>query len=83
MKIFDIFRRKKKKTQKAEQESSEEKLDKIIDLIKDLERRDYNSLREGMDLVYNGYQKIRNAKTKNEKEFTEIDKAEKYLEVEK
>lgn len=79
MKIF----RRKNKAKKQAQESSEAKLNAIIDLIKNLERSDYNRLRDGMDLIYNGYQKIRNAKTTDEKEFTEIDKAEKYLEVDR
>lgn len=39
--------------------SSEAKLNTIIELVKDLPRADYNRLREGMELIYNGYQKIK------------------------
>ena len=62
---------------------SEAKINTIIDLIKDLEQTDYNRLREGMDLIYKGYQKVRKSKTKIEKDFSEIDKAEEFLEVER
>ena len=62
---------------------SEAKINTIIDLIKDLEPADYNRLREGMDLIYKGYQKVRKSKTKVEKDFSEIDKAEEFLEAEK
>ena len=61
--------------------SSEAKLNTIIELVKDLPRADYNRLREGMELIYNGYQKIKNAKTNNEKELGDIDNMEAILEA--
>ena len=69
-----------KKTKIQSITSSEAKLNTIIDLIKDLPRPDYNRLREGMELIYNGYQKIKNAKTNDEKELGDIDSMEKILE---
>lgn len=60
--------------------SSEAKLNTIIELVKDLPRADYNRLREGMELIYNGYQKIKNAKTTDEKEVSEIENIEIALE---
>ena len=60
--------------------SSEVKLNTIIELVKDLPRADYNRLREGMELIYNGYQKIKNAKTTDEKEISEIEDLEIRLE---
>ena len=69
-----------KKTKTQPITSSEAKLNTIIDLIKDLPRPDYNRLKEGMELIYNGYQKIKNAKTNDEKELGEIDSMEKILE---
>ena len=60
--------------------SSEAKLSTIIELIKDLPRADYNRLREGMELIYNGYQKIKNAKTNDEKELSDIDTMERLIE---
>lgn len=62
---------------------SETKINTIIDLIKDLEQADYNRLREGMDLIYKGYQKVRKSKTKDEKDCDKIDKVEEFLETEK
>ena len=62
--------------------SSEQKLNTIIDLVKDLPRADYNRLKKGMDLIYNGYQEIRNAKTMDEKEYGDIDNIEVNLEKE-
>lgn len=59
--------------------SSEAKLNTIIELVKDLPRADYNRLREGMELIYNGYQKIKNAKTSDEKELGDIDSMESVL----
>ena len=70
-----------KKTKTQPRPSSEAKLNTIIDLIKDLPRPDYNRLREGMELIYNGYQKIKNAKTNDEKELGDIDNMESLLEV--
>ena len=60
--------------------SSEVKLNTIIELVKDLPRADYNRLREGMELIYNGYQKIKNAKTTDEKEFGIVDNCDITLE---
>lgn len=73
MRIF-----KKQRTQIIS--SSETKLNTIIELIKDLPRGDYNRLREGMELIYNGYQKIKNARTNDEKELGDINSVESILE---
>ena len=69
-----------KKTKTQTITSSESKLNTIIDLVKDLPRPDYNRLKEGMELIYNGYQKIKNAKTNDEKEIGDIDSMERILE---
>lgn len=74
------FKRKKHVTRTND--PSEAKINTIIDLIKDLEQTDYNRLREGMDLIYKGYQKVRKSRTKVEKDSVDIDKAEEYLEAE-
>ena len=73
MKVF-------KKHKESPITSSEAKLSTIIELIKDLPRADYNRLREGMELIYNGYQKIKNAKTNDEKELGDIDTMERLIE---
>lgn len=76
-----IIKRKRPVVKVAD--ASEAKINTIIDLIKDLEQADYNRLREGMDLIYKGYQKVRKSKTKIEKDYGEIDKVEEFLETEK
>lgn len=70
-----------KKTKTKSISSSETKLNTIVDLVKDLPRADYNRLREGMELIYNGYQKIKNAKTLDEKEISDIQSIDSILEV--
>lgn len=62
--------------------SPEAKFNTIIYLIKDLDQAEYNRVRDGMDLIYKGYQKICKSNTKVKKDFSEIDKAEELLEVE-
>ena len=63
--------------------SSESKLNTIIELVKDLPKADYNKLKDGMDLIYNGYQKIRSTRTTEEKEMDEITNIEKSLDEER
>lgn len=77
-----LFKKKQRQVVKTT-DPSEAKINTIIDLIKDLEQADYNRLRDGMELIYKGYQKVRKSKTKVEKDFGEIDKAEEFLETEK
>lgn len=55
----------------------EERFQAMVNLISDLPRSDYRRLVEAMDLVYDGYQKVRNVKTAEEKA---IEKAEKEIE---
>lgn len=71
-----FFERENKETKDV----PEDKLNSIIKLVKDLSRSDFNRLHEGMELIYNGYQKIKNSKTNNEKELDDIDSLEKTIE---
>lgn len=43
----------------------EERFDSMMTLVKDLSRKDYNRLKEAMDLGYNAYQKVRNIDADN------------------
>lgn len=61
------------------EDPAEQRFDSMMDLIKDLPRSDYNRLKDAMDLGYNAYQKVRNVKTADEKEVSDIDDAEKQL----
>lgn len=57
----------------------EEKFQTIVALIKDLDRREFNRLQEGISLAWEAYNKVRQAKTNEDKEVEEIEQAEKFL----
>lgn len=57
----------------------EQKFNKMIELIKDLSKADYNRLKKAMDLGWQSYQTVRNVKTDDEKETEEISEVEKVL----
>lgn len=76
MKLF--FRRKSS----SYEDPAEERFDLMMDLIKDLPRADYNRLKDAMDLGYSAYQKVRNVKTADEKETSDITSAERVLQNE-
>ena len=58
---------------------AEQRFDTIIALVKDLPRADFNRLLDAMKLAYEGYQKVKNVKTIDEKEMEDIDEIEKNL----
>jgi hypothetical protein len=51
----------------------------MMDLVKDLSRPDYNRLKKAMDLGYQSYQTVRNVKTDDEKEVSDINEVERSL----
>lgn len=77
MGLAKFIRRKRKSHDRVEA-----KFQAVVDLIRDLDRREFNRLKEGMELVWQGYNKVGQAKSSTEKEFEDIEKAEKLLEVE-
>lgn len=60
----------------------EEKFQNIVDLIKDLDKKEFNRLQEGMDLAWRAYNKVSQAKTATEKELEDIEGSERILEEE-
>lgn len=60
----------------------EQKFQVIVDLIKDLDRKEFNRLKEGIDLAWQAYNKVSQAKTSLEKEIEDIDLPERILEEE-
>lgn len=60
----------------------ETKFQAVVDLIRDLDRKEFNRLKEGMELVWQGYNKVGQAKTTIEKEMEDIEGPEKILEEE-
>lgn len=57
----------------------EERFQTVVSLIRDLDRKEFNRLKEGMDLVWQGYNKVGQAKSSIEKEIEDIEKADKIL----
>ena len=70
-----LFKKKRK-----EQDRVEERFQAVVSLIRDLDKKEFNRLKEGMDLVWQGYNKVGQAKTTTEKEVEDIEKVEKILE---
>lgn len=58
---------KKKQIKNAD----EARFQKAVDLFKDLDRREFNRLMEGLKLAWEGYYKIRQVQTTDEKETAE------------
>ena len=69
-----IFRRNR-----VYEDPAELRFDAMMELIKDLPKADYNRLKKAMDLGWQSYQTVRNVKTDDEKENSEILEAEKIL----
>ena len=57
---MSIFRKNSEGPTFYSEDPAEERFDAMMDLVKDLSRKDYNRLKEAMDLGYNAYQKVRN-----------------------
>jgi hypothetical protein len=70
-----LFRRKRTEYE----DPAELRFDAMMDLVKDLSRPDYNRLKKAMDLGYQSYQTVRNVKTDDEKEVSDINEVERSL----
>lgn len=57
----------------------EERFQTVVELIKDLEKKEFNRLVEGMTLAWEAYTKVRQARPAAEKEVEDIENAEKIL----
>ena len=72
-----FFRKKAVATQR---DKVEVRFQAVVDLIRDLDKKEFNRLKEGMDLAWQAYQKVGQAQTNAEKEIADIDGVEKVLE---
>lgn len=72
----------KKKRTLSEVQHVEETLDVIVDLIKDLPKSDFDKLMLAIKDIWNGYEKIRNVHTREERMDSDINEAERILEKE-
>lgn len=73
-----MFRRKKKAGAGSTKDPAEARFESMMNLVKDLDRNDYNRLKKAMDSGYNAYNIIRNIETYDDI----IDRAENELETE-
>lgn len=69
-----------KREAKAVEDPLEQRLDAISDLTKGLGKVEFNNLLEAVKSVYEARQKLRKVKTEEEKEYGDIDDAERKLE---
>lgn len=69
-----IFRKKKRVEDKVEM-----RFQQAVVLIRDLDRREFNRLIDGLKLTWEGYNRIRAVQTNEDKEFAEIEKTERTL----
>lgn len=76
MRLF-LNRRDKKQLDRVEA-----RFQTVVSLVKDLDTKEFNRLKEGMELCWKGYQKVGQAKTPMEKEMEDIEGPEKFLEEE-
>lgn len=58
----------------------EERFQTVVSLVKDLDKKEFNRLKEGMELCWQGYQKVGQAKTAVEKELEDTEMPERILE---
>lgn len=69
------WRKKKRQYDKVEQ-----RFQQAVNLIKDLDKREFNRLIDGIELAWQSYDKIRQVQTIDEKEMADIAEVEKELE---
>ena len=67
------FTRKKNHSEVFIEDPAEQRFDAMMELVKDLSKRDYNRLKDAMDLGYTAYQKVRNIDTSDDTQAIEAD----------
>lgn len=65
---------------KIAEDRVEARFQTIVELVKDLDKKEFNRLKKGMDLAWQSYQEVRQAKTSVEKELEDIEGVERVLE---
>ena len=62
------------------QDKVERRFQQAVELVKDLDKREFNRLIDGIELAWQSYNKIRQVQTVDEKEMADIVEVEKELE---
>lgn len=73
-----MFKKKKIKSD----DRVETRFQQVVDLIRDLDKKEFNRLLEGITLAWQAYNKVSQAKTSYEKEVEDIESIEKNMEKE-
>lgn len=65
---------------KHQYDKVEQRFQQAVNLVKDLDKREFNRLIDGIELAWQSYNKIRQVQTVDEKEMADIAEVEKELE---
>lgn len=68
-----LFQKKKVK------DRVEARFQQAVDLFKDLDKKEFKRLMDGIQLTWEGYNKIRQVQTTEDKEFADVSKIEKEI----
>lgn len=71
-----LFRRR---SYKKQADQIEETFQQAVNLVKDLDKKEFNRMMDGIKLAWEGYNKIRQVQTIDEKEMADISESEKEL----
>ncbi len=78
-----MFRRKKK--EEKSYDKVEARFQQVVDLVSDLDKKEFKRLMEGIELTWQGYAKMRDVKTMDEKADADIadslSKVDEYIEL--
>lgn len=77
--MVKLFKARKAKKQADKVEA---RFQQALVLVKDLDKKEFNRFVGGLTLAWQGYDRIRQVQTIDEKENTDIDESEKILETE-
>lgn len=69
-------------SQRRHKDKVENRFQQGLNLVKDLDKREFKRLIDGLTLVWQGYDSMRRVQTIDEKENKDIDEAEEFLERE-
>lgn len=72
--MLSFFHRRKIPT-----DPTEARLWAVVNLIKDLPRKDFNRLRRAMDKIYDGIEDVRVVRTDDERELEDVNKTDRLL----
>lgn len=75
------FLRKKKRKAGETPDYIEARFQTAVDLIKDLDRKEFNRFIDGLTLTWQGYDKIRQVQSREEKEMEQVVQAEHKLDL--